>query len=209
MKLLFIISITFFVQCTLVIPPIMVTRNKTAIEKQIIGEQTELEKDVWLISSANTVQNKQKDKKKNDEKREEEKESSLVFEGLALLDVFDNKLKKLKSDKVVGENNLGLVSNLMKVKKIDISSRIRKRYNSQLEKDILLGKNYRILIETVKQINRARKMIILGYIQNQKNQNKKLDESKKELLKSQKKQYFESSLKGEYIQLDSGKWKKK
>ncbi|HNN80312.1 MAG TPA: hypothetical protein PKL30_15605, partial [Leptospiraceae bacterium] len=43
-----------FVNCILTPPPITFTQSQTAAEKQMVGEDKELEKDGWLISSIKT-----------------------------------------------------------------------------------------------------------------------------------------------------------
>ena len=53
---MYFLIVLFFVNCfsTLKPPAITFTQSQTAAEKQMIGEDKELEKDGWLISSIKT-----------------------------------------------------------------------------------------------------------------------------------------------------------
>ena len=193
--------------CTIILPPVTVTGTRTAAEKQIIGEQTELEKDVWMISSAKTTSHASLDveTKKEAEKRQED---TFAYEALAILDHFRENLRQLKADRIVGENNKGLISNL-RDENVEIADEIRKKYNPELADDYEKGLPIRTLTETVKQINIAREMLIKGYIENQKLKNPSYKPDMKELNNLQKQKYQEAALQGEYVQNDAGKWNQK
>jgi len=199
----------FFMEncCSIIIPPVTLTGNKTAIEKQIIGPENELEKDVWMISSAKTTSHASLDveTKKEAEKRQED---TFAYEALAILDHFRENLRQLKADRIVGENNKGLISNL-RDENVEIADEIRKKYNPELADDYEKGLPIRTLTETVKQINIAREMLIKGYIENQKLKNPSYKPDMKELNNLQKQKYQEAALQGEYVQNDAGKWNQK
>jgi len=192
--------------CTILLPPLSVTGTKTAAEKQIIGEQTELEKDVWMISSARTTSSVdlKQEKREKTPREEAREENAYTYKGLAIIEVFTPELAALKKDGVVGENNNGLVSNLLKVEGIEIPQEIQDQY-----KEAPGNTSYKTLVETVKQINQARLYIVEGYILNQKRIYPDFNPDKNELLKTQKSKYQGVAAKGDYIQLDTGEWVRK
>jgi hypothetical protein len=204
---LFVISIFLF-QCSIVIPPITLTGTKTAAEKQIIGEQTELEDDVWMISSAKTTS--VVDLKLTDDSKEAaQTENRFTYKAFSIMDAFFAELAQLKKDGVVGESNKGLLANLLLEKGVKIQPDILEKYNPKYKNDKIQGRSYRTLIETVKQINNARNYLVEGYIVNQKRINPGFQVNREELMKSQKDKYFASSLVGEYLQKESAEWYKK
>jgi len=52
--LLVVLYITFFESCTIRLPAITFTQSGTAAEKQMIGNDKEIEKDGWILSSVKT-----------------------------------------------------------------------------------------------------------------------------------------------------------
>src|SRR5688572_16568452 len=101
---------------TIVIPPVTITGQKTATEKQIIGEQTELEKDVWMISSAKTAEHADLETKPKEIRRSMEQENANTYRAFLKFELFSAHLAALKKDRVVGENNKGFVANLFSEK---------------------------------------------------------------------------------------------
>ena len=192
--------------CSIVIPPVTLTGNKTAIEKQIIGEQNEIEKDVWMVSSAKTTMNTDIDLKRGDEKDYKQKSNSYAYEALYLMSVFQPKLEKLKEEKVVGENNKGYLSILVNDGGVSVPAAARAKYNPEYEKDPDKGRDYRILLNTVNQVNRARKLLAKGFIEEQKQKNPKFKADVNALVSQQKRKYHENTLKGGYVQADDGRW---
>lgn len=196
--------------CSFVIPPVTLTGNKTAIEKQIIGEQNELEKDVWMISSAKTASRIDDSQLTDEQKQQEEKlrkENKYVNEAFLIMDLYSDNIAELKKDNVVGENNKGRLTNLIEVEKVKnaLSEEIQKKYDPEMVDDIEKGKDYRNLVETIRQINHARDLLVKGYLSGKSKS--KMTES--EVVQIQKTQFHESALKGEYIQLPSGNWTQK
>ncbi|MCS6984932.1 MAG: hypothetical protein NZM25_07405 [Leptospiraceae bacterium] len=192
--------------CSIVIPPVTLTGSKTAAERQIIGESAELEKDVWLVASARTASRVKLDYRDENESATQFVEGGYAYEAFLILDTFEKKLKELKKDRVVGENNRGLVSNLLLEKNYTVPENIRQKYDEKLKDDLDKGLPYRTLVETVEQINRARLLLARAYIENQKKANPNFKAKEEEILVSQKASYQEAALKGEMIQLDDGRW---
>ncbi|MBV6493327.1 MAG: hypothetical protein LDLANPLL_01343 [Turneriella sp.] len=190
---------------TFVVPPVTITGQKTAIEKQIIGEQTELEKDVWMISSAKTAEHAQLESKPQDIQRSVAQENANTSRAFLKFEMFSKSLVELKKDRVVGENKDGFVSNLL-LEKVELPEEIRAKYSSENSDDPELGRPYRTLIQTVKEINEARVLAARGYVQNQKRINKAFKSTEKEILATQKDKYQQAALKGEMIQKETGEW---
>ena len=199
---------SYFVSCTVIIPPITLTGSKTAIEKQIIGEDNEIEEDVWLISSVKTVQGK-KEQELSSKKAKDSKKNSLTYKAIAILDVFEPYLSKLKKDLVVGEDQNGFVSNLFLEKKVNPPKEAYKKYDAKLAQDPEKGRPYRMLIETVKQVNKARNMLVKGYIIHQKNKNRDYKPNRISLLQEMRLKYQSLTLPGRYIQKSNGVWERK
>jgi uncharacterized protein YdbL (DUF1318 family) len=191
---------------TVMVPPVSVTGTKTATEKQIIGEQTELEKDVWMISSAKTTSgiDVKPETKQKTVKQEIQEENAQTYKGFAIMDTFAPELTELKKDGVVGENKNGLLSNLLNEEDVEITRELKDKYKPDSE-----NTSYKVLVETVRQINQARYYIVEGYILNQKRIYPEFNPDKKELLKNQKSKYQSMANKGEYIQQETGEWIKK
>lgn len=113
-KSLLVFLALFFVNCfsTLKPPPITFTQTQTAAEKQLIGEDKEIERDGWLISSVKSSSGGIDEWKKEFEISEEQsspeaKEYNALSRSLAYL-AFD--IKKYKMDGVIGENLNGKLS---------------------------------------------------------------------------------------------------
>ena len=190
---------------TIVVPPVTITGQKTATERQIIGEQTELEKDVWMISSAKTSEHATLDAKPKEVRTSMEQENANTYRAFLKFDLFSAHLAQLKKDRIVGENNKGFVSNLL-LEKAGLPEDVKKKYDPELADEPDLGRPYRTLIQTVKEINEARILAARGYVENQKRANKEFKATEKEILAAQKDKYQNSALKGEILQSDDGVW---
>lgn len=199
-----------FARCfgTIVVPPVTITGQKTATEKQIIGEQTELEKDVWMISSAKTAENTDLENKPKAVRESIQKESTYTYRAFLKFELFSAHLSQLKKDRVVGENNKGFVTNLFS-EKVEIPEEMQKKYSAELADEPELGRPYRTLTQTVKEINEARVLAAKGYVESQKRANKDFKATEKEILASQKDKYQQAALKGEMVQAADGSWSAK
>ncbi len=193
--------------CSIVIPPVTLTGSKTAIEKQIVGEQEDLEKDIWLLASAKTAQNVQEGSTRDGE-TVVPPDVSLMYEALMILDAYSDSLAGLKKDGVVGESNKGEIINLFGVSAITLSDKLKAKYNPELENELDEGKPYRTLISTVSEVNRARGMMIDAYIGQQLRLGSN-PATRDELMKMQADRFRTAAISGEYIQSDSGDWTRK
>lgn len=193
---------------TIVVPPVTITGQKTATERQIIGEQTELEKDVWMISSAKTAEHADLENKPKEVRRSIEQENAHTYRAFLKFELFSAQLAQLKKDRVVGENNKGYVANLFS-EKAEISDEMKKKYSADLADEPELGRPYRTLLQTVKEINEGRTLAAKGYVESQKRANKDFKATEKDILASQKDKYQQAALKGEMIQAADGSWSAK
>lgn len=196
--------------CSIVIPPVTLTGSKTAIEKQIIGEQKEIEKDIWMMASAKTTQSV--DMKPIDT-QSISKENEATYRGLVLLSVYKNRLTTLKADGMVGENNRGLLTNMLTVKKMKLDTILPaatlEKYDPQLKEEQIKGEPYRDLITTVQEVNRARHFVAQGFIENQKRINKYFNATVQEIIFSQTESNIATLKKGEFYQDKEGNWLQK
>ncbi len=192
--------------CSIVIPPVTLTGSKTAVERQIIGDQPELEKDVWMVASAKTASRVPLEFEQEEVRRRVAVENANAYEAFVILEGFQKKLQQLKADRVVGENNQGLVSNLLAEKNYTVPAAMLKKYDERNKDDLDKGLEYRTLVETVEQINKARTLLARAFIENQKKSNPQFKATEKEVLASQKQKYHDAALKGEILQNDAGVW---
>ncbi len=193
--------------CSIVIPPVTLTGSKTAIERQIVGEQEDLEKDIWLLASAKTAQNVQEGSTRDGE-TVVPPDVSLMYEALMILDAYADSLAGLKKDGVVGEGNKGEIVNLFGVSAITLSNELKAKYNPELENELDEGKPYRTLISTVSEVNRARSMMVDAYIGQQLRLGSN-PATRDELMKMQADRFRTAAISNEYIQSDLGDWTRK
>lgn len=195
--------------CSIVIPPVTLTGNKTAIERQIIGEQTEIEENVWLISSA-SVSDRDKilDTKSMKEQESVKLENEYAARAFIILKKFGPDLQLLINDGVVGEAASGNLINLFKSSyNKKIPEKVAEQYNEKYMKDAIKGKKIRRLKIVVRQVNYARELLCKSYLVNQGQLEFKDSEIKK-LLVQFGREKISSAKKGMIIEQSPGNWKK-
>lgn len=90
--------------CILVSPPkIQLTGNKTAVERQIVGEYRELEKDAWVVSSVKT--NVQKTKGEPVQTAGDRE----LFKAMKIRELLASKVRGYKEEGAIGETNTGYI----------------------------------------------------------------------------------------------------
>lgn len=135
--------------CVTITPPeITLTGPKTSVERQIMGNYKEIEKDAWLISSA---------KGQGTDSGGESQKDVAVFRSFAVLETVDQKLRDYQSKGILGENNQGYVEKLSK--KLDANEEIVKDIESVLKK-----------------VNNARKLIYQSMLEDVREFQLSLDE---------------------------------
>jgi uncharacterized protein YdbL (DUF1318 family) len=177
-------------------PPITFTQTQTAAERQMIGEDRELEKDSWLVasikSSTSGVEDWQSEIKDefSDSKKQEE---YIVLQ--RIITYTASEIQKLKSFGMVGESldgNLKLINETKSLK-------FEKDYSTLESK-----KRVQELIELVNQTrNRIRQLKLEVY------KDKLSPEEYKKLEKTLLLEYWENTLIGEYYENPKGKWRQK
>lgn len=122
--------------CMFSIPTPQLTSEKTALERQIVGDYKELEKDAWIISSVRTSVQKGKGASAaaGDEK---------LLKAMKVREFHENKIRKYKDEGALGERNDGL-----------IEYRSAAKYDSD-------SKEMEILRTVIDEENKARKTIFI------------------------------------------------
>ena len=120
--------------CCLISPPdVHLTGEKTVVERQIVGDYRELEKDAWIISSVRTnIQRSKGTTIGGDE---------YILKALKIREFHEDKIRRYKDQGAVGEKNNGFIAYIR---------------HSKYESDKNL-KN--ILLRVAEEENKARKII--------------------------------------------------
>lgn len=100
-----ILVIFLLIGCSLKVPPITITNAQTAAEKQMVGEDRELEKEGWMIGSIQSSTNGQN----NQEKLAKEDSDPEIRAHRVRLNYLSTEIKKYKTDGILGETPLGFI----------------------------------------------------------------------------------------------------
>ncbi len=170
--------------CVIAAPKIHLTGNRTVVERQIVGDYKELEKDSWIISSVRTTVQKTKG---SGTMTAADKE---LFLAMKVREFHRERINGYKNEGAIGENNRGLVEY---------------RKTPEFEND---DKAKKILESIIKNENEARTTIFKRTLL----KIKKREADKKELeafgrLFAEEQRALAG--KNEWIQEDSGRWIKK
>ncbi|MCC5814258.1 MAG: DUF1318 domain-containing protein [Leptospira sp.] len=170
------------VACSLKAPGITFTQTQTASERQMVGEDKEIEKDGWLISSIKSSSSGS-DLWERDVTRGDiaDRNHLILLKKLAYL---TPEVKELKLQGVVGESFDG------SVKRIKNAS-LPKEYSEPRIKELL------------DRVNKTRKEVIAIQV------SLEADRSKEEVEKTMKEYYFNSVEYGEFYEASSNKWERK
>jgi hypothetical protein len=121
--------------CINIVPPdVNLTGEKTVIERQIVGDYMELEKDAWTISSVKTTVGRKNVSGKMSGDPE-------LFKYMKVREFHLDKIKEYKNEGVLGEGNTGYIQ-YMETKKYEASPAEKK-----------------ILLTVIEEENRARREI--------------------------------------------------
>lgn len=197
MRIYFIQFIVFFslFQCksflNFKVPPITITNAQTAAEKQMVGEDRELEKDGWVISSIQSSSNGQtnKEKKLSNESDSELKANRLRLEYLSF------EVKKYKMHGVIGEGLGGVL-------KLNPLAQTLPTYNIYE-----IPANKKRLTDVMNFVNESRKNIIEKEISLERKKGKKEEEVLK-IRQTMELEYSQSVGAGEYFESKAGIWEK-
>lgn len=193
--LLLLASITA-VHCSLKPPPITFTQSPTAAERQMIGNDKDLEKDGWIISSIRTSASG------SDvwEKEILEKEipdadlDETTYIALRRLAYLSGDVREFKKKDFIGE----ALDGELKINPLWKESRFQKDFNSAKPK----------LDELLKQVNESRKIIYdkrVSLLERETLKETELMKRKNNYLLT----YYGMVEEGEYFEAKKGKWAKK
>ncbi|MDX1959727.1 MAG: DUF1318 domain-containing protein [Leptospiraceae bacterium] len=150
--------------CTLRVPAFTLTQAQTAAEKQLIGEEKELEKDGWIISSIKSSSSGPDDWKKDSlEEFDSTEEKKEFYSNLKVIAYTANTVKKLKSYGVVGEGLDGRLKFLKNERNPKYEKEFNKEERMKLEETIELVNEARKkveIIETKKNINNKQRYVV-------------------------------------------------
>ena len=170
--------------CLTVVPPeINLTGEKTVIERQIVGDYMELEKDAWTVSSIRTTVGKTEGGAQGSGDPE-------IIKAVKVREFHSGKIREYKSEGAIGETSAGYISYIEA---------------SQYESSPELKK---VLLSVIDEENKARKDIFVktlsksGAKEPSKNE---IDSFGKIFAEEQR----ALAQKGDWIQDNSGKWSRK
>lgn len=191
--------LVFCINCfsTLKPPAITFTQSQTAAEKQMVGEDKELEKDGWLISSIKTSSSGSDEWKKDallyEESEFKDKDYYTVLSVIAYL---APEVKMYKSKGLLGEGLNGLLQN----PKISLDKSILDEYSAPAKKNRLE--------EVTRLINESRAKIyetrVLSLTKSEKPK-EEIAKIKEKILLSN----YNNIETGEYFEISKGNWTKK
>jgi uncharacterized protein YdbL (DUF1318 family) len=97
------VTVSMFCGCTISQPKIELTGEKSVIERQVIGDYRELEKDAWIVSSVKTSVQRQAGE------RYEVPEDEDLYRALKMREYNKDRLRDYKNDGAVGEGIDGYI----------------------------------------------------------------------------------------------------
>lgn len=197
---MYFLIVLFFVNCfsTLKPPAITFTQSQTAAEKQMIGEDKELEKDGWLISSIKTSSHGSDEWKKDTLLyNESEFKDKDYYTLLSVIAYLAPEVKSYKSKGLVGE----ALNGLLQKPKITLDKNTSEEYS-------LLEKKKR-LEEVIKLVNDSRVRIyetrILAATKSTANKEEDMAKLRQKIILSN----YNNAEAGEYLEVTNGSWTKK
>lgn len=173
------------------VPPITITNAQTAAEKQMVGEDRELEKEGWMIASIQSSSNGQS----NRERLASEDSDPEIRAHRIRLNYLMAELKKYKMHGMVGETPVGFV----KLNPLALGLPTYTQYE-------LPAKKKRVE-DVIVFLNESRKIIWEKEVSNQKKKGKKEEELVK-YKQSLVDEYYKSVSAGEYFETITGRWEK-
>lgn len=175
-------------------PPITFTQTQTSAEKQMVGEDKELEKNGWLIASIKTSSSGSENWQK--EVFEDERSDKDFMVALRTIAYFSGELKKYKRHGILAEGLDGYVRRNPMIKE------------SRFGKDYAKPDLAKRVEEVVKMINESRQKILNSLIEKEKKKGLKEKEIlilRENLLLT----YYRETSVGEYFEKQKGHWAKK
>lgn len=169
--------------CLIAQPSVTLTGEKTSIERHIVGEYSELEKDAWIISSVDT--GIQKGEGVSVETGDEE-----LLTAMKIREFHQDKIRNYKNEGAIGERNNGFIA-------------YRQLFKYENDKN-----NKKILLTLIEEENKARRTIFIRSLKREREG----QPTESEILAFGKifaKEQQSLSKKNDWIQEKSGKWIRK
>ncbi len=157
----FVIGLIFFSSCTVNIPDIKVTGEKTALENQVLGEYKKIKEDAWMVASerGNTdIGNKNKLEIPTDKKE--------IVEAIRNREFNKDDVDEFKTLGLIGENREGLIQLVveenelkknLKPKDIKLVSKIISEEN--IDREIIIMRIYDLSFKNEKDNNSKDKIV--------------------------------------------------
>lgn len=179
-------------------PPITFTQSQTAAEKQMIGEDKELEKDGWLISSIKTSSSGSDEWKKDTLLYEESGfKDKDYYSLLSIIAYLAPEVKSYKSKGILGEG----LNGLLQKPNIPLPKQIQEEYSSS-EKRNRIEEVTRLVNDSRVRIYETR---ILSESRSEKTKSEDINKLKEKIILTN----YNNAEAGEYIEVSKGKWVKK
>ncbi|BDA79711.1 hypothetical protein LPTSP3_g26410 [Leptospira kobayashii] len=195
-RILPVFTFVFLIQCqaliNLKVPPITITNAQTAAEKQMVGEDRDLEKDGWLVSS---IQSSSGGSGGNKQINASAGSDSDLQGNLLRIQYLTPEVKRYKIHGMVGEG----IGGILKLNPIANTSPFYSQYENPAKK--------KRIEDVILLINESRKTVIEKQLEAEKKKGKKEEELsafRSSLIDS----YQKSVLTGEFYESKPGKWER-
>ena len=195
-RILQVFIFVFFIQCqaliNLKVPPITITNAQTAAEKQMVGEDRDLEKDGWLVSS---IQSSSGGSGGNKQINASVGSDSDLQGNLLRIQYLTPEVKRYKIHGMIGEG----IGGILKLNPIANTSPFYSQYENPAKK--------KRIEDVILLINESRKTVIEKQLEVEKKKGKK-EEELSALRSSLIDSYQKSVLTGEFYESKPGKWER-
>ncbi len=174
------LTLAFWVGCSIKAPEVTVTGEKTSLEKQVLGTYQEIENDADMVASTRALTGKKHPVMSIEKK--------LVLKAIQNRKFNQDDVEEFKRMGILGENNKGLLEVVNK-KKLEKDPELKKRVLTILNEE---NHDRQIIMDRVVQVNESLK-----------------NASPEEVRAVFAKMNRQNSKPGTWIQLPNGKWVKK
>lgn len=196
-SLFYVFLVIFLFNCTTLRPPaITFTQSQTAAERQMIGENKDLEQDGWIISSIRTSASGSDiwEKEVLDKEIQEGELDETTFTALKILAYLAKDVRDFKKKDFIGEALDGQV----KINPLLNESRFKNQFTASKQK----------IEELLSMVNKSRNIVYEQRIKKLSSENLKEQELAKKKL-AYLLTYYQEVEDGEYYEIKNGKWGRK
>ncbi|GBF50540.1 hypothetical protein LPTSP4_20660 [Leptospira ryugenii] len=174
------------------VPPFTITNAQTAAEKQMVGEDRELEKDGWLVSS---IQSSSGSRQQNSQLASEIGQDPELLGHQKRLLYLESEVKRYKLHNMIGEGQAGI----LKFNPFASQSPFYPEYEFPAKR--------KRLDDVLRLVNESRKLVIDKQVEEEKKKGRK-EEELRTLRLNLSEVYIKNVSKGEYYEISPGKWEK-